>query len=218
MKLFVTGRRFVRHGGAWFGQEILNDDFLHVTVLVVRTSYCVERVESFLTAFADAHEQSGGERYAKLPGKSKCVESASWFLVGREAVRGKIGQRLQHHSLRSTDATKLLQLVSIESAGVGVGKQSGCLQNHLRGAGHVVHRGLITACGEPASRFVVSQLGSLTQREECFSAARSLSRLGDGHHFIQAHVGRFYVRGSLSEGAVTAAVTTELGQGNKHFR
>ena len=105
--------------------------------------------------------------------------------------------------------------MAIERTGVGVRKQAGALEHHLSGVGDVVHRRLVTTRGQPTGRFVVAQFRSFAQREERLGAAGVSTRLGHGHHFVEAHVRSGHVRRRLGEGAVPAAVATEFRQRNE---
>ena len=54
----------MRIGG--LGAEILDDDLLDVTVALVQLANRQERVDPLFERFADADEDAGGERDAKL--------------------------------------------------------------------------------------------------------------------------------------------------------
>ena len=55
------------HGDFGLGAEILNDDFLDVTVIFMERSNGEERVDAFFDGFADADQDAGSKRDGELP-------------------------------------------------------------------------------------------------------------------------------------------------------
>jgi hypothetical protein len=64
---------------------------------------------------------------------------------------------------------------------------------------------------------VVAQFGTFTQSEEGLGAPCVTPGDGDGHDFVETHIGRRDVRGRLGERAVPAAVTTEFREWDEDF-
>jgi len=90
----------VLHSGARFGQEVLDDHFLHVSVTFVRRGDCFERGDAIGAVFADADEDARRERDLQFAGPFERVETTLRDFVGRTAMAGKVvAQGLDHHSL-----------------------------------------------------------------------------------------------------------------------
>ena len=75
---------------AWFGQEVLHDDFLHVTVTPMRVGDGDEGFDAIGTRFADADQDAGGERDLQFAGDLESGESTLGGLVGRTTMTGQI--------------------------------------------------------------------------------------------------------------------------------
>ena len=88
------------HSGSLFGEEVLDDHFLHVTMSKVRSSYCFERLDAILTVFPDADEYSRGKRNGELAGRFESRQSTFGSLVRCAPVTFKIcSKRFNHRSL-----------------------------------------------------------------------------------------------------------------------
>ncbi len=76
------------------------------------------------------------------------------------------------------DGAELVEFVTIERAGVGVGQEAGALEHHLGGVGDVVDGRVVAPRGEPSGRVVVAQFGPLAEREERLGAPGVAARPG----------------------------------------
>src|SRR5438552_12842508 len=75
------------HARAWLCAEILDDDFLDVTVALVQLAQGEQRLDALAAGLADADQDAGGERYRHLAGRGDAVEPARRLLVGRAEMR-----------------------------------------------------------------------------------------------------------------------------------
>ena len=142
-QLQVLGRagRGPDHGRARLGQEVLDDDLLHVPVAGVRVGDGLQRRQLAGAVVADADQDPGGEGDGELAGRLQGGQPAGRRLVGRAAVGGQpLGQRLEHHPLAGRHRAQRRQLGGVQGAGVGVGEQAGLLQDEAAHRGEVVDR------------------------------------------------------------------------------
>ena len=102
------------HRRARLGQEVLDDDLLHVTPAAVRRGDGLERVDAVVPGLADADEDAGGERDGQLAGRLERGQAPLGHLVGRAAVGLEVGvERLEHHPLRRRHRPQGGQLVGV---------------------------------------------------------------------------------------------------------
>ncbi len=122
--LQVLGRARCRlgHGRPRLGQEVLDDDLLHVAVAGVRAGDGLQGGQLACPVVADADEDAGGEGDGQLTRGLERGQPTRGLLVGRTAVRGQsLGQGLEHHPLAGRDLAQARQLVREERSRVGVG-------------------------------------------------------------------------------------------------
>ena len=218
VKLFVTRTGSVRHRGAGLGHEVLDDDLLDVSELVVRLGDRRERVQTVLARFTNAHEQARRKGDLELSGKAHRVQPTLGVLVRRQTVRFDVGEGLEHHALGGAHGAQLFEFVPVERSRVGVVEKPRTFEYHLRRVRDVVNGRLIAARGEPTGCFVVAKLRSFAQREERLGASGGLAGKCDSHDLVKAQVRRGDVGRRLGEGAVAAAVATELRERNEDLR
>ena len=218
--LQVLGRARLgpRHGRAGLGQEVLEDDLLHVTVAGVRIRDSPQRRQLAAAVVADADEDPRGEGDGQLAGGIQRGQPPCGLLVGRAPVRRQaLGQRLEHHALARRDLAQARQFLGEERAGVGVGEEAGLLQDEATHLGEVVDRGCMAVGGEPVPCHGIAQLGPFAQREECLVAPRVTSGPGDGEHLLGGEVRRVEAGRRLGERAVAAAVAAQHGERDEHL-
>ena len=112
--------------GARLGQEVLDDDLLHVAVAAVRGGDGLERLQPVGPGLADAHQDPGGERDGQLAGRLQGGQPAGGLLVGRAAVAVQVGRGATRSSspARATPPAAAASSSGEEGAGVGVGEQA----------------------------------------------------------------------------------------------
>ena len=159
------------HRRARLGQEVLDDDLLHVTVTRVRRRDRHERLDALRAGLADADEDPGRERHVGLAGRLERGEPARGRLVGRAMVRAAglpepCGERLEHHPLRRAHRAQRRELLAGERTGVRVRQQARLVEHRARGGDDVVDRGVVPVRGEPVGRLRVALLGCLTEGEQ----------------------------------------------------
>ena len=98
-----------RHRRTGFGAEILDDDFLDVTVAQVQFAQGQQRIEALFAGLADADQDAAGERHRQLAGQANRFKPHCGMLVRRAVMRpaafGQARRRaLQHDALRGTGA------------------------------------------------------------------------------------------------------------------
>ncbi|CAB4757491.1 unannotated protein [freshwater metagenome] len=187
--LVMWARCFVLHAGAWLGQEVLHDYFLHVAVSRMRLGNCHQCVDAIFARLANAHQDSCGERNLQLACPFQCVEASLRHFVGRATMAFQIvAQRFNHHSLRRRHRTKHLQFVAVQSACVCVRQQTSFVQHQLSHVVQVVNCRVVAVVGKPLLCNVVSQLWSFAQCEERFVAAGARALLGYCQHLFGRHV------------------------------
>ena len=128
-----------------------------------------------------------------------------------------LGQRLEHHPLAGRDLAQARQLVCEERSGVGMGKQTGLLQDESAHRSEVVHRRGIAMRGEPIARDGVPQLRPLSEGEQRLVAAGVTASTRDREDLVGRQVRRRQPGGRLGERAVAAPVAAEHRQGDEHL-
>ena len=92
----------IRHLGIWLGTEILNNNFLQMSVRKVQIAQCEQRFHALATRFADADQNSRRQGNARLASLFNCRQAKRRILIGRTIMRHAFfGQsrrrRLQHY-------------------------------------------------------------------------------------------------------------------------
>ncbi len=88
------------HGGTRLGEEVLDDDLLHVAEAGMRRGDGLQCGELAGPVVADAHQDSRREGDVELAGRIERGQTAGRLLVRCAAVRVEVlGQRLDHHAL-----------------------------------------------------------------------------------------------------------------------
>ena len=93
--IFKRRLRMRGHGNFRLGAEILNDDFLDVAVFFMERSNRKERVDAFFHSFADANQDSSGERDGEPPCFFDGAEAQRGHLVWGFGVRKAIAHQAQ---------------------------------------------------------------------------------------------------------------------------
>ncbi len=206
-------RRGGAHRGAGLGQEVLDDDLLHVPVPGVARRDRLERLDPVDLVLADADQDAGGEGDRELARRLEGGQPTLGRLVRRAAVGGQVGaQRLDHHPLGRRDRAQAGQLLAGDRAGVHVGEQAGLRQHQGPHRDEVVDRRGVAVVVEPAARLGVPLLRGLAQREQRLVAAglRALGR--DGEDLVRGQVRRRDVARGGRERAVAAPVAAQPGE------
>ena len=212
-----AGRRLV-HGRARLGKEVLDDDLLDVAVSPMRRRDGLEALEARFGRLADAHEDARGERNPQRPGRVQRGQAPFGLLVRCAPVAVQVGlQRLDHHALRRRHRPQSGELVRVEGPGVGVGQQSGLVQNEPGHRHQVVDRAGVAVPGQPLSGDRPTELGSFAQGEERLVASGGDAGPGDVQDLIGREVGRFQSGRWPGERAVAAAVLAELSERDEHL-
>ena len=210
-----TGRLGV-HGRAGLGQEVLDDHLLDVPVPAVGLGDGLEGDGPVLSAFADADEDSGGERDRQSPGRLECGQATLGGLVGSAAVAVEVvAERLEHHPLGGGDPAEFRQLLLVEGTGVGVRQEAGLLEDEGCHGGEVVDGGGVPVPLQPLAGDGVAVLRCLTEGEEGLVAAVVGAVPGDLEHLLWSEEWGLEACGRLGEGAVAAPVPTESGEGDE---
>ena len=215
----VRTRRRVLHAGSRLRQEVLHDDFLYVTVLLMRFGNGKQRCNAVFARFADADEDSRRERNLQFARPTESVESTLRHFVGSTAMACEVvAQRFDHHSLRRRNRTQQRKFVLVQRACVGVGEEAGFVKNQLRHVVHVVNGAVVSVRLQPVRCNLVAQFGPFAQGEQRLVATVAGTLLGDAQHGVGREVRVLESRGRLGERAVTARVATQHGERNEHLR
>ena len=126
------------HARAGLGPEILDDDFLDMTVRVVQVAQRKQRVDALLARFADADQNPRRERHAALAGQTHGFEARGGNLVGRAEMGAAfltkaIRDALQHDPLRHRDLAQSVDVLARHQAGIDMGEQSGLAKHRACG-------------------------------------------------------------------------------------
>ena len=122
----------MRHAGSRFRPEILDDDFLDVSITVVERAQSKQRVDPFLARLSDADQNARGERHALLAGGTDAREPPARVLIGR-AVMGAAARAqplrhgFEHQPLGHRDRPQDGRIGRRQMAWIEVRQQSGLL-------------------------------------------------------------------------------------------
>ena len=203
----------LRHGRPRLGQEVLDDDLLHVAVPGVGRGDGPQRRQLPGPVVADPDQDPRGEGDGQLAGRLEGGQAPGRVLVGCTAVGGQpAGQRFDHHPLTGRHLTKDRQLVARQRSGVGVGEQAGLLDHQPAHGRQIVDRRRVPVRRQPVPGHRVTLLGLLAQGEEGLVATGRLPGPGDREDLLGRQVGRGQPGRRLGEGAVATAVAAQHGQ------
>ncbi len=121
---FLQARlRGVRHFRVRLRPEVLDDDFLKVSVPLVQFSQRQQRFDALPAGFADADEDAGGEGDFGDPRLPDRFETSFGVLVRRAVVRPSFftqppGRTFQHQALRNRNLPQCPQILGGHHSGV----------------------------------------------------------------------------------------------------
>ena len=180
------------HGGARLGQEVLDDDLLHVAVAPVAGGDGLERGHPVGPRLADAHQEPGGEGDAEPARRLQGGQPSGRGLVRgaeRWASRSGLTDSIIMPWLAETSRRRS-EVVAVEGPGVGVGEQSGLLDDGPAGGHQVVDGGGVAVVVQPLPGGGVAVLGTLAQGEQGLVAAGGPAGPGDVEDLVEREVGR----------------------------
>ncbi len=133
---------------------------------------------------------------------------------GPQSGRG----RLQHHAHGRRDRFEPSQLLPGQHPGIQVWQQPGLLQDGDARRPQVAEGGVVAVGVQPLARRRPAILGTITQGEQRFRAARRRASAGDLDDLVQAQVGRGQPVRDGRERAVVAPVPAQPREGDEHLR
>ncbi len=212
--------RCLRHPRAGLGPEVLDDHLLHLRSCGRDR---LERLDPLGARLADADQDAGGERHARLAGEAERLEACGRQLVGRAEVRATARREprrrgLEHHPHRGRDRPQQLEVGCREHARVQVRQERGLLEHRPRGVREVLERRREPERRQLLARCPVAQLGLVPEREQRLAAAGPLAGPGHLEHLVDRHVGALAPPRRPRKRAVVAYVAAELRQRNEHLR
>ena len=223
-EVVVEGRLVVRgHPRAGLRAEVLDDDLLHVPVLLAERLQGEERVDPLLASLADPDEDPARERDRELAGEANRLEATRGDLVGRGPVRAAfrpepLRGRLEHDPHRGRDGPQRFQLRARHDAGIEVRQQSRLLEHEPGAALEVLERRLAAERSELLARDLVAQLGLVAEREERFVAAGRRAGARDREHLVLGHECPLAAARWARERAVAANVTAQRRERDEDLR
>ena len=200
------------------GQEVLDDDLLHVAMAPVGCGDRLKCLDAVTTVFPDSYEDPRREGDGQATGGFEGLQAAARLLVRCAPMAVQVrSERLQHHSLGGGDPAHCRELVDVQGAGIGVGEQARLVQHQLGHLGQQVHGRGVSVAFQPVGGDRVTQFRTLAECEEGLVAAGGGSSPGDVEDLLGGEVGGLQAGRRLGERAVTAAVPTEHGERYEHF-
>ena len=182
--------RVIAHEGIGLGDEVLDDDLLHVAKALVRRGDRLKGLDAIGSVLADSDEDAGRERDGELPRRVERGEPSLGGLVRGPSVSGEVGsQRLDHHALARSHPAQLREVIAPECASVRVRQESGLVEDELAHGCEVVDGGLVSVLPQPLACDRVALLRELPEREEGLVAARSRPGCRDRDDFLGGEVG-----------------------------
>ncbi len=203
-----------------FGAEVLDDDFLNVTVGVMEIAQGEQRIQALLARLADPDQDAAGERDCELSGHTDHVQTHGGNLVRRAVMHlarsaQPVRRRFQHEALRRRNRTQCEQIVPPHDSGVDMRQKTGFLQNDAAHLDQIGYRRGVTHFRKLAPRRPMPQLGLVTEGEKRFGAAKRVAFPRDVQNLFRRHVRACVALMGTRERAIMAIVPAELGQRNK---
>ena len=187
-EVVVERRLLVRgHPRAGLRAEVLDDDLLHVPVLLAERLQREESVDPLLARLADPDEDPARERDRELAREADRLETSRRDLVGRGPVRSALlaeplRRRLEHDPHRGRDRPQRFQLRARHDPGIEVRQQARLLEHEPRAALEVLERRLAAERAQLLARDLVAQLRLVAEREERLVAAGRSAGARDRQH------------------------------------
>ena len=171
-KVVHRTRGRITHGRPVLGDEVLNDDFLHVAVTSMARRDRFESLDPVLAGLPEADQDPCGERDGQLPGPLQRRQAALWVLIGGSSMCGEVRiEGFDHHSLARRHRTQPREVIFGECARIRVWEQTRRLEYVSTGINQVIHRRCVSVLIEPGSRLGVTILRVLAEGEQSFVAS-----------------------------------------------
>ena len=217
----LVGRAGLRllHAGAQLGQEVLDDDLLHVPVAGVGGGDRLHRRDPVDAVVADADEDPGRERDLQFAGGLERGEAAGGHLVGCRLVALEVvAHALDHHPLARGHGSEPGEFVEREGPAVGVGEQPGLVEHELGHRRDIVHGRVVAVLAQERAGHLVAVLGPFAQGEQRLVAPLAGTLSGNAQHVVWEQVGLLEPRRWLGERAVATRVVAQHRQRDEHLR
>ena len=211
-----------RHFRAWLGAEILDDDFLDMTVTQMQIADRDQGLDPLGPGFADANQQPRGEWHGR---PARCFdrrEADVGLLVGRSkmgppALAQPFRCRLKHQPHGGRDRTKRGKVRIAHQARIEMGQQPCLIEDQLRHLAQIRQGGLMTQGFQRLAGGRVAGLGDIAEREQRFAAAGFSARPRDREHGVAIQIGALDVAGGRGKGAVVTDIPAKPRQGDEHL-
>ena len=175
--------------GVGLGPEVLDDDFLDMTMGGVQIPDRLQRVDPLVACLADADQDAGCERNLQFAGQTQGFQPDCGMFVGRTVVNAALPAEplaggLQHDALAGRHLAQAGDLLARHHAGIGVRQQSGLAQHQRAHRGEIGDRRFVAERLQCVARGLVSQLGLVAQREQRFGTTCGRTGARDGEHLV----------------------------------
>ena len=203
--------------------EVLDDDFLHVPVLLAEAAEREQGVDPLFARLPDPDQDPARERDRELTREPDRLQAAGRDLVGRGPMRPSplpepVSGCLEHDPHRGADGAQEPELFPGHDAGIQMRQEAGLLEDELRAAREVLERCLAAERTQLVARDLVAQLGLVPEREERLATARSRAGARDRQHLVLGHERALAAPRRPRERAVAADVSAERRQRDEDLR
>src|SRR6267378_4031318 len=181
-----------------------------------------ERVDAFFHGFADADQNSSGERDGELPRFFDGAETQRGHFVWGFGVRQTIAHQaradvFQHQADAGVRIFQTHQGGAVHDAGIGVREQAGFFQYEFAHRCEIVDRARKTLITQELAGLGKDPFGLIAETEESFLAAGLAATFGEREHFLRRHEVSARLARVLTEGAVAAIVAAKGGERDENF-
>ena len=209
------------HAGSRLRLEVLDDQFLDMTMNFVQIADRQQGVDPLHPRFTDTDQQPSGEGNTLLPCETEGFKARGRVLVGgpevRPAAQAKsLAGAFQHQSLGDGDLSQLLQIAGRHHAWIDVRQQPGLPMNETSNLNQIGDRRLVSEISEFRPRLRVPAFRFIAQSEQHFRTPRRRGPRRPAHYFITAQVHCSVIVRGLGKSAVVAHITAKLSKRNKH--
>ena len=221
--LLERDRRHASHARPGLRTEVLDDDFLQMTVGLVQRAQRQQRFHALATRLADSNQDAGRERNTLLARDANRLQSNGRHLVRRSVVRPP-GSHSRSDALSSMMPCEIdtrrsaARSDAVMHPGFTCGSSPVSVSTALAASARYDNVVSWPRRSSALARGGVSQLRFVSERKQHFLALRSLPRSSNLEHGVDRQVRQAFLSGRLREGAVVADVTTQLVSGMKTLR
>src|SRR3989454_11838898 len=172
--------------------DVLDDDFLEVTVPLLEVANRRERVHPLARCLTDADENACRERDRELARERDRAQAPRRPLVGGTVVRQAGAEQplrdgLEHQAHAHGDLPKRGEVALGHDAWIGVGQERRLSERELADRAEIAERGAVAVAAQERAVDGKSRLGLVAEREKGLFRTETRARLSERDHLLGRH-------------------------------